>query len=162
MDLNINFTIPFFHKSIVTPAGDIYLTGGRNPDGTKSKVIYQYNPLEQNLVMVAEMSVPRSSHGICYCNNAIYVVGGFTDNQKMTNTCERYNILTKKCELLTGMNNSASSICCCSFNNKFIFKFGGIGENRLLSNIIERFDIQMNKWFVVDPQISPYENPKNF
>ncbi len=28
IDLNIDFKIPFFHRSIVTPGGEIYLTGG--------------------------------------------------------------------------------------------------------------------------------------
>lgn len=59
----------------------------------------------------------------------------------MTDTCERFDTTTNNCEKLASMNKVASSICCCGFNGQYIFKFGGIGENRQLSNVIEKYDI---------------------
>ena len=76
------------------------------------------------------MNVPRSSHGLCYMDDYIYLVGGFTNNQKMTNTVERFNVTTYETSQIASLNNTASSLCCTDFNNKAIFKFGGIGENR--------------------------------
>ena len=111
---------------------------------------------------MCNMNVPRSSHGICYADGFIYLVGGFTNNQKMTNTVERFNHEDNTCTLLASLNHTASSLCITSFNNKFIFKFGGIGESRQLSPYIERYDIEKNQWKIVDPKISQFENPTNF
>jgi hypothetical protein len=40
--VKINFKMPVFHKSIATPDGELYLTGGTIPDAsmTKSGFIY--------------------------------------------------------------------------------------------------------------------------
>ena len=40
--LDIGFKIPFFHKSISTPNGDLYLIGGSIPS-VKSIKIYKYD-----------------------------------------------------------------------------------------------------------------------
>lgn len=37
---------------------------------------------------------PRSSHGICFMNQYIYMIGGFEKNQTLSNKCERFNIET--------------------------------------------------------------------
>lgn len=73
--LEIDFSLPSFHKSIATPDGSIYLIGGTRPDKGKSDVIYKF----QNGTLVEEadrMKEGRSSFGVCYLRNSIYVVGG--------------------------------------------------------------------------------------
>ena len=42
-DLNLNISLPNFHKSVPVPNGDIYLIGGRLIDGEKSNDIYRFN-----------------------------------------------------------------------------------------------------------------------
>lgn len=103
------------------------------------------------------MKIPRSSHGVCYIPPYIYQIGGFTNNQKMTKSVERFNILDNSCEEVCSLNNPASSLCCTSFNAS-IYKFGGIGDNRQLSPFIEKYEIQGNTWTVIDPKISQFEN----
>ena len=90
------------------------------------------------------MSIPRSSHGICYVNGSIYVVGGFTDGQKLTKSVEKIDIKSGTCGEVAGMTWAASSLCCTGFNDEFIFKFGGIGDNRKLSPFIEKYFIKLN------------------
>ena len=97
------------------------------------------------------MKVARSSHGICFHNNFIYLIGGFSNNQKMTNSVERFSVSTNQCEYIAPLNHAASSICCTLFNKNYIFKFGGIGENRKLSPYIERYSIQKNTWDIIEP-----------
>jgi hypothetical protein len=42
--LDIGFKIPYFHKSISTPNGDLYLIGGTIPQSViKSQKIYKYD-----------------------------------------------------------------------------------------------------------------------
>ena len=78
----------------------------------------------------------------------------------MTASCERYDTANKKCEEIAPLHNMASSLCCCSFQDKYIFKFGGNHENKMLSPYIERYDIASNSWTVIDPKISPFEKAK--
>ena len=56
------------------------------------------------------MKIPRSSHGVCYIPPYIYQIGGFTNNQKMTKSVERFNILDNSCEEVCSLNNPASSL----------------------------------------------------
>lgn len=82
--LNIDFRLPSFHKSLATPNGNLYLTGGSIDTETaakgKSKYIYQFDFNNNTLIPLATMFNPRSSHGICYMNNYIYMIGGFEKN----------------------------------------------------------------------------------
>lgn len=44
IQLNINFRVPEFHKSIAVPNGDLYLIGGSLPNNVlKSQKIYKYD-----------------------------------------------------------------------------------------------------------------------
>jgi len=104
------------------------------------------------------MIFARSSHGIAYLNNKIYVVGGYEDKHIMTNRCERFNLGTMKWERVGSMNHPAASISLCSFNGRYLYKFGGIGEGvetdgGVLSSYIEKYDMQEDVWEVIDPKI---------
>jgi hypothetical protein len=95
------------------------------------------------------MNYPRSSHGVAYLQNRIYVVGGFEHKHVMTKRCERFNLKTRKWEIIAPLNYAATSLSLCTFDNKYLFKFGGIGEgydNNLLSPYIERYDLQNDTW----------------
>jgi hypothetical protein len=49
--MNQSFTVPQFHRSIVTPRGEIYISGGTDSrDQSKSNVIYTYDPNKQLLL----------------------------------------------------------------------------------------------------------------
>jgi N-acetylneuraminic acid mutarotase len=45
------------------------------------------------------------------------------------------------------MAYQASSPSVCTFNNRHIFKFGGLGTDGSLSAQIEKYDSQTNQWF---------------
>lgn len=126
----MDFAIPYFHKSIVVPCGDIFLTGGRLPSGEKSDKIFKFDFNQKTLIHVGTLAVPRSSHGICYVEGHIFVIGGFTNNQKMTASVEKFNVLTNQTTTPAPLNFAASSLCATGFNGNWVLKVGGIGENR--------------------------------
>lgn len=68
VDLNINFTIPNFHKSLITPIGEIFITGGSNAEypSQKSNLTYVFNFKTNSLLPVSPMINGRSSHTMCY------------------------------------------------------------------------------------------------
>lgn len=149
--------VPSFHKSVVIPNGDIYLIGGTRKDGTKSGEILRYDNMSKSLVKEAdEMKEARSSFGISFMRNNIYVIGGIGKNDKYLSSCERFNLKTKKWESLNSLNLACASFSCTPLNNRFIFKIGGCGQDRKLIHAIEKYDILLNKWILLsNAQVNP-------
>lgn len=82
-DTPVGISIPSFHKTVTLSNGDVYLIGGTNADGSKSGAIYKHQSqlATGGRVLVKEsdeMSVSRSSFGVCFLRNCIYVVSGIT------------------------------------------------------------------------------------
>jgi len=44
--------------------------------------------------------------------------------------------------------------CCCSFNDKYIFKFGGILSPDKLNRYIEMYNPLTNHWTLVDANVN--------
>ena len=88
IELDITFKIPEFHKSIAVPNGDLYLIGGSlSVNGLKSQKIYKYDFSKNTLAYCTSLKFGRSSHSVCFNNKYIYVLGGFLNNQVLTNRC---------------------------------------------------------------------------
>ena len=86
--LNIMFNIPTFHKSIFLRNGAIFITGG-SLDNEKLNKIFQY--ANQDLIEVGSLLCPRSSHCIASIGSKIFIVGGFTIGNIVTEKCEVYD-----------------------------------------------------------------------
>lgn len=71
--------IPAFSKSIISPEGRIYLTGGSTPQLTKSPFIYYLDFTRRTMVEESRLLVPRSSHSIIWTSEGIVVVGGYVE-----------------------------------------------------------------------------------
>ena len=156
--LNISFNIPRFHKSLITPKGSIYLLGGSIPE-TNQKIanIYNYDPRAKSLKNMGNMINPRSSHSICYANDCIYVIGGFLTKQDFTTNCEVFDIKKDKSYGIASLNIPCAVPGVCSFNDRFLFKFGGLTEGLVLNNTIERYDIGMNIWELIDAKFDIHD-----
>lgn len=152
MNLRIDFRIPHFHKSIITPSGNIYLSGGSHPDNihTKLKKFYMVDYSNRTLSPMSDMLVPRSSHCLCYLDGYIYAIGGISNQSKFTQKCERFNLISKTWEPIADLNRNAVASCCCSFNDSKIFKFGGILSPDQLNRYIEMYDPAKNSWELID------------
>ena len=156
--LNITFNVPRFHKSLVTPKGNIYLLGGSIPEqNQKISNIYYYDPRGKDLKTVGNMVNPRSSHSVCYINDCIYIVGGFLNKQDFTTNCEIFDINKEKAYAIAGLNLACAVPGICPFNDRFIFKFGGLTEGLVLNNTIERYDIGMNVWELIDAKFDMHD-----
>ncbi|CAD8058649.1 unnamed protein product [Paramecium sonneborni] len=155
------YEAPEFHKSIVTPNGDIYISGGLigQKENTKESIIRRYT-LGGKVQQIGKLTYPRSSHSMVYCNQSIYILCGYQEFKKMTLSLERYNIKTQKMELCSPCNKPANSPACCSFNNRYIYKFGGNDENGQILFIIERYDTQTDKWDTIMLKNNPLESSK--
>jgi hypothetical protein len=144
--LNINFHLPDFHKSISVSNGDLFVLGGAEPDmpERKSNSIYKFDFTNNALVLVNKLKYGRSSHSVCFNNRYVYILGGYLSGQVLTDRCERYDIVNNKVEEIRPMNNAACSFACCSFAGRYIYKFGGVGENNEIIPSIVNINLRRN------------------
>ena len=159
IELNIDFQIPRWHRSIITPFNEIYLTGGVDRDEveTKLKEAYIYDFSKQKLVPLSSMLLGRSGHSMVYMNGHIFVVGGFSEEQEFSERCEKYSISQNTWTPIASMNIRSNNPGVCTFRNKYIYKFGGKKNEFELSNGVERYDPMYNRWIVIE-----FELPRGF
>lgn len=159
--LNVYHDIPNFSRSIATPQGLVFLVGGADPIQRENKLpsTFVFEPRQKTLIPRARLNTPRSSHSLTYLNGYIYAIGGITNNQIYTAKCERYSIVADTWSPIAPLNYATAACSTCSFNGKYIFKFGGQDPSGSLIIFIEKFDISKNKWTIVDASID--ETPEN-
>ena len=159
VELDIDFKIPRWHRSMATPFSEIYLTGGVDVDNVdiklKNSFVYDFN--NRTMIEIDSMNVGRSGHAMIYLNGYIYVLGGFSDEKEFTDKCERYNIRTNIWELISSMKFKSNNPCACSFRRKYIYKFGGKVDDNQLCNVIERYSPLIDKWNLIE-----FDIPKEY
>ena len=148
-DLNVDFIIPVDHRTISLISNGqylIFLLGGKN-----TNYVYMYNPekkvLEQKENMIGNLE--RRSFGICSIRNLIYVAGGYLDNE-ITKSCECFDILTNYWCKIRPLIEPSTDNSLCSYNEKYLFKFGGQLLTFTLCQMIEKYDVGKDKWYVIN------------
>lgn len=158
--MDIDFRIPNFHKSIITPQGEIFLTGGSISDnsGRKSNGSFIYDWNSNTMRGLPNMINGRSSHAICYLNGFIFVIGGFLNGQTFTTKCEKYSIQGRNWKQISSLNYNSVACSVTTFNQKYLFKFGGLIDGLLINNYIERYDVAHDIWIVIEPRFNANES----
>jgi len=147
--LDNNFRIPHDHASICLPNGSIYLTGGTD-SYQHFKDFFKYSVATNAWVRLPSMQKKRSAHCICYLQNAIYVIGGY-DGTRFLRDCEVYDLGLQSWASIGSLNVPSAFASACSFNDRYIFKFGGLnGKDHQYINIYERYSLINNVWDVVE------------
>lgn len=141
--LNIKFNIPTFHKSIFLKNGAIFLTGG-SLENEKLNKIFQY--ANQDLIEVGNLICSRSSHCIAAIGSKIYIVGGFSTGNIVTEKCEVYDTSMAKIIKIADVRKPCSSSSLVPINNHFLLKIGGTLSDGSNCRVIERYDTQRNIW----------------
>lgn len=90
------------------------------------------------------MKFARSSHALAYLNEKIYIIGGYTTNadkkSSLTKSVEEFEPKTKRVRQVASLNQGVVSAAATGFNGKYVFKFGGMTEQRQMSAVIEKYD----------------------
>ena len=164
--LAIDFEIPDYYGSIITPNGQIYLLGGRDPEKSVNyRELYTVNLEQAKLEPRAPMLEKRDSHAVCYHRGEIFVIGGITlevDGTKtVLRTCEKYNIASNRWSVIADAPLPISNHCACVFKEKYIFCFGGRYKPNKLSNNVLMYNISVNTWISIKVSLNVQSN-KNF
>ena len=119
--------------------GRFYICGGYST----SKLLFRLNVLNNSLLKLSDMFSGHSYHGMIGINNNIFAVSGFKNKN-----IEKYDIQNNRWELLEQLEESRSSPCCLSYEEKFLYVFGGLSENNTEIKSIKKLDISNNlsKW----------------
>lgn len=152
IELQEEVRIPIYHRSIITPFGEIYLTGGIDANKRVTNATYYLNQETRRLELVGLMSVARCKHGICYSYDNIFVVGGCGNNDEniSLDSCERYDIKANQWKKLASCKYKCFGCTFTNFQNKCLFKFGGKVDSQNLVNSIEKYDIIKDMWFDIN------------
>ncbi|CAD8147376.1 unnamed protein product [Paramecium pentaurelia] len=132
-----------FSKSLITPDGQIYLTGGSLPNKKKSNKIYQFNFQNYQLQEIGQMNNGRSSHGLIWKQNELFIIGGYLDNLQITNQCEAFDCINKRIIKLPNLSNALGSPSVSIFND-IVTVAGGIMQNMSINQQIEF--LQKDNW----------------
>ena len=121
--MNNSFNIPLFSRSIITPQGEIYLTGGLlKPNYLQTTFFYEQSLNE--FKRKSDMQVPRADHSLVYMGGYIYAVGSFVHN-KCNQSCERYDVQQNIWMSIASLKFGRAGVALCGFDNQFIYAFGG-------------------------------------
>jgi len=161
---NENFLIPNYHRSVVTPQGDIYLTGGIDDrNGRDTPQSYKLDLNKKTLRPIDSMLKARNSHGMAFLDGYIYIIGGNSNEEGCVASCERYGTEQNKgWEKIANLNIAAYGPSVCSFRGKVLYKFGGKKNNWELSNTIEVYSPEKNKWTIVPFECETQFDKRNF
>ena len=159
IQLAMDWLIPDYHASIITPDGEIYILGGQDSKDTNIKYnyVFKVNVKEGRLEQRAPMLQQRDSHAVCYNEEYLYVIGGLTlskGRRVVSRECERYNIVTNKWTALAPVSLPVSNHCACVFQKKYIFCFGGRCQPNKLSNNIFKYTISKDVWVCIQLKMS--------
>ena len=131
----------------------IILCGGyeNKPNGRKfsdvTKLINAKNV--NNVTDINSMKIKIYHLSLVYCRGAVYVIGGYDENDQFIKSVKRYSLVTSKWEIVGEIFNGQVGFCACRFM-EHIFIIGGCNKS-ITSPFYscKKFDTNNNKWYEV-------------
>ena len=125
MSIPIKENFPSNPKVLVTPTGEVYLTGGII-GGAVTNIVKKID-LNQKLCidLPARMVNARQNHAVIYFSNQMFVFGGVNQSGADISQCERLDLQTYKGWVpFKPLMSAQSQFNVTAFRNKFIVKSG--------------------------------------
>lgn len=86
------------------------------------------------------MPVPKRNFTATYMDNKIYIIGGETENNSHSAHCEVYDLKTRRWERIDSLNEGVTNPIIVAFNDRYLFKFGGINRFGFIDKTVERYN----------------------
>lgn len=168
IDLQINFKIPSYSRSVLTPVGHIYLLGGEEPELVTRDDVYMYDctagagncalQVKVTSTQQAKMLYKKYDFTCCVLDNFIYVISGRDSTSDIVDRCERYDYVKDAWYSIAPVKRKRYAASSASLAGlKKIFLFGGRSDsnNNMLEDI-EEYDVSRDEWNLVtlrDPSV---------
>ena len=152
MDLDINFKIPSFSRSLVIPSGRIYLLGGEEPEYFSRKEVYMYDHALQDNKLYQKANMPHKKFDftVCYLNGYIYVICGKDSSSDVMDTCEKYDVQNDQWHTIASANKKRYAASAVGALNGKIYLFGGRTDfHNQMVHEIEEYNVESNEWNIV-------------
>ncbi|GLV32270.1 uncharacterized protein CBL_11773 [Carabus blaptoides fortunei] len=107
------------------------------------------NILNEELVIVPKMLIPRMYFGFAYREYDMFVLGG-TDNFLVYSSCERYNIITNEWQLISPLPTPKKSAAATMVNN-VLHITGGIDSDEIVSKEVWEYYEKGDRWISCKP-----------
>jgi len=158
--LEIDFAFDHDSRSVFTPDGKLYITGGLRENAHVNEV-YMFDTSNPKcgrhggykLRELKPMFTGRSSHALVYCQGKLYALGGSTHQHEKDNRCEVYDIAHNTWFRLSPMNYGRFYHSACNWDDESIFIFGGWAKSldhiTDAQQVVEKYDISANRWWRV-------------
>ena len=159
IELDIDFEISPYHKSLITPGGLIFIASGQAAYSNTNEVVgsntlHVYSYKHQTLVEKAPMRCEqRQQFGFCYMSKNLFAMGGIVDG-KISASCERFDLRSNKWFRLAPMARALKDVSICSFNSRFVYRFFGINSGNNIDHSVERYDAVRDSWTTLNVAIS--------
>ncbi len=93
----------------------------------------------------------RSYFGVAAIGKYLYIIGGLNYLEGAMMKCERFNLETKQSEPINYLNSPSSHHSVCSFQDKYIYKFGGLKKDNnqkraMVDSLFERYSVEKDVW----------------
>lgn len=151
--LNVSSIIAEEHRSVITPNGEIFISGGYNSERQRTSDSFcKLNILQKIFSPRPSMKTCRKSHAIICVDKFIYVFGGIDEKEEVLSKCEKFDLEKEVWIPITNMLRKSCFFNVISFEKNFIFKFYSANNY----NYIEKYEILKNNW--VDVQLTFEKN----
>lgn len=152
IELDINFKIPSFSRSIIIPNGEIYLLGGEEPEYFSRREVYMLDIKlpEKKLIQKASMLHKKFDFTLCFLKGFIYVICGKDSSSEVVDTCERYNVSENSWENIASVKKKRYAASAVGFTNNRVYLFGGRSDfNNYMVAEIEEYNVEANEWNII-------------
>ncbi|XP_076811840.1 kelch-like protein 40a isoform X2 [Clavelina lepadiformis] len=122
--------------------GLVYCAGGYNDTGHLSSC-ESYNPEERKWSSIRNMYIKRTDHALVSARGLLYVLGGYVDDNNVTNTAECYDPLNGLWDYIPPMKTCRYGLTAVVLNNE-IYAIGGIGISS-----VEKYNLDTKAWIDV-------------
>ena len=132
-------------------SGSIYAVGGY--DGTDYlTTVEKYDGVHDVWVNGPQMSSPRSCCGVATFNDCIYVAGGYNTDHCIR-TVEKLDPRIGMWLPVSSLSMGRSYLSMVTFNDA-LYAVGGLSDTELAVDVVEKYEVRMNKWVECDPLIN--------
>jgi hypothetical protein len=131
----------------------ILIFGGKFVDGNRTDTFIQYNTITDQWEN-CDLKLPRQVSSFAYCidESKLYICGG--SNGKILSNFECLDLTTQKWITLPDMVFKRKDFVLVKGLDNNLYAIGGSNGDKCL-NICERFSIQLFKWEMVNPMLTP-------
>nr|CAB3259577.1 kelch-like protein 12 [Phallusia mammillata] len=125
-------------------AGHIIVTGGWNCNHGILPSCEKFGFHNNTWVGISNMLHARADHGTAVCNDLLYCIGGYDENEVLS-SCERYNMRSGNWNEIAPLSQARQDLTCVVSNGN-IYAIGGLGVNNECLSTVERFIPRFGKW----------------